>query len=60
MKMYSRSTLAKSKTIFNYKLLHVHVVKCAFGICDSNQKTLDKVTETQVDTLPYCTILSET
>jgi hypothetical protein len=56
--MYSRSTLDKYKTIFNYKLLHVHVVKCAFGICDSNQKTQDKVIETQVDTLPNCTILS--
>jgi hypothetical protein len=56
--MYSRSTLDKSKTIFNYKLLHVHVVKSASGICDSNQKNQDKVTETQVDTLPYCTILS--
>jgi hypothetical protein len=60
MKMYGRNILNKSKTIFHYKLLHVHIVKCAFGICDSNQKTLDKVTETQVDTLPYYTILSQT
>jgi hypothetical protein len=51
MKPYSRRTLDRSKTIFNYRLSRArHVVGCAFGICASKWRILDKSIETKLDT----------
>jgi hypothetical protein len=51
MKPYSRTTLDRSKAIFNYKLSHVrHVVESAFDICSSKWRILDKAIDTKVDT----------
>ena len=51
MKPYSRRTLDRSKAIFNYRLSRARrIVECAFGICASKWRILDKATETKVDT----------
>jgi hypothetical protein len=51
MKPYGRRTLDKSQAIFNYRLSRARrVVECAFGICASKWRILDKATETKVDT----------
>ena len=52
MKPYSRRTLDRSKAIFNYRPSRARrVVKCAFGICSSKWRILDKSIETKVDTV---------
>jgi len=46
MKPYSRRTLDRSKAIFNCRLSRVRrVVECAFGICASKWRILDKSIE---------------
>ena len=51
MKPNSRRTLDRSKAIFNYRLSRARrVIECAFGICASKWKILDKAIETKVDT----------
>jgi len=51
MKPNSRRTSDRSKAIFNYRLLHAQrVIECAFGICASKWRILDKAIETKVDT----------
>jgi len=51
MKPYSRRTLDESKAVFNYRLSRARrVVECAFGICASKWRILDKAIETKVDT----------
>ena len=51
MKPYSRRTLDRSKAIFNYRLSRARrIVECAFGICASKWRILDKAIETKVDT----------
>jgi hypothetical protein len=49
MKPYSR-TLDRSKAIFQYRLSRAHVVECAFGICASRLRILDKAIETKAQT----------
>jgi hypothetical protein len=51
MKPYCRRTLDKSQAIFNYRLSSARrVVECAFDICASKWRILEKATETKVDT----------
>jgi len=51
MKPYSRRTLDRSKAIFNYRLSRARlVVECAFEICASKWRILDKAIETKADT----------
>jgi len=51
MKSFSRRTLERSKAVFNYRLSRARrVVECAFGICASKWRILDKAIETKVDT----------
>jgi hypothetical protein len=51
MKPYCRRTLDKSQAIFNYRLSRARrAVECAFDICASKWRILDKTTETKVDT----------
>ena len=50
MKPYSRRILDRSKAIFNCRLSRARlVVECAFGICASKWRILDKAIETKVD-----------
>jgi hypothetical protein len=51
MKTYCRRTLDKSQAIFKYRLSCARcVVECAFDICASKWRILDKAIETKVDT----------
>ena len=51
MKPYSRRTLDRSKALFNYSLSRSRcVVECAFGICASKWRILEKAIDTKVDT----------
>ena len=51
MKPYSKRTLDRSKAIFNYRISRGRrVVECAFGICASKWRIMDKAIETTVDT----------
>ena len=51
IKPYSGRTLDRSKAMFNYRLSRAQrVVKCAFGICASQWRILDKSIVTKVDT----------
>jgi len=50
MKPYSRRTLDRSKAVFNYRLSRAgRVVECAFGICASKWRILDKAIEIKID-----------
>jgi len=51
MKPYSRRILDRSTAIFNYRMSRARrVVECAFGICVSKRRILDKTIETKVET----------
>ena len=51
IKPYIWRTLDRSKAIFNFRLSSARrVVECAFGICASKWRILDKAIETKVDT----------
>ncbi|XP_067141708.1 uncharacterized protein [Centruroides vittatus] len=50
LKPYSRRSLDKSETIFNYRLSRARrVVECAFGICAVKWRILNKFIETSVE-----------
>ena len=58
MKPYSRRTLDRSRAIFNYRLSCARVVECAFGICASKWRIVDKATETKVGRQGNCEVHS--
>jgi hypothetical protein len=59
MKPYSRRALDRSRAIFNYRLSCAHV-ECAFGICASKWKIVDKAIETKVGRCGNCEVRSFT
>jgi hypothetical protein len=51
LKPYSRRTLDKNKAIFNYRLSRARrIVECAFGVCASKWRVLNRPIETKVST----------
>jgi len=60
MKPYSRRTLDRSRAVFNYRLSCALVVECAFGICASKWRTVEKATETKVSRHGNCEVRSFT
>jgi hypothetical protein len=51
LKPYSRRTLDKNKAIFNYRLSRARrITECAFGVCASKWRVLNRPIETKVST----------
>jgi hypothetical protein len=60
MKAYSRRMLDRRRAIFNYRLSCAYVVECAFGICASKWRIVDKAIETKVRRHGNCEVHSFT